>query len=121
MMQMSQEEKFRRVVIVNGGLPSGPHIVFPFFRPISLYEIEDDYENLLEEIKESHPEDEFMDQMILFIDAFRDSLTEKSADPLVEYFLLNHGDNLDVNQIQDVFDALDDFIEQATDEDRLMH
>ena len=70
-------------------------IVFPFFRPISLYEIEDDY-RILEEIKESHPEDEFMDQMILFIDAFRDSLTEKSTDPLVEYFLLNHGDNSDV-------------------------
>jgi len=49
------------------------------------------------------------------------SLKEKSADPLIHYFLINAGGTVDVNQIQDVFDALDNFIEQATDENRPMH
>src|SRR5690554_765475 len=115
------ETKVSQVLIMNGNLPSGPQIVFPFFRPISLYEIEDDYDNLVKEIKENHEDEEFLDQMVLYIDAFRVSLKEKSADPLIHYFLINAGGSVDVNQIQDVFDALDNFIEQATDENRPMH
>lgn len=113
--------KYRQVIIVNGELPSGPQIVFPFFRPISLYEIEDDFDNLMREIEEDNGDVEFMDQMILFMQAFKDALEEKNSDPLVYYFMINHGNEVDFNQIQDVFDVLDDFIEKATDENRPMH
>ena len=112
---------YRQILIVNGNSLSGPQIVLPFFRPISIYEIEDDYDNLVLEIKNNRLNDAFLDEMLSFIGAFRTSLLEKNADPLVHYFIMNHGSNVDVHQIQDVFDTLDDFIEQATDENRLMH
>lgn len=99
---------------------TGPQIVLPFFRPISIYEIEDSYEELVEEIKAEASED-IHKELLSFLDAFKASLEQKTADPLFEYFIFNHGPNLDNNQISEVFDALDGFIEEATDMSRPMH
>ena len=114
------KQNVQSIVIMNGNASMGPQIVLPFFRPISIYEIEDDYDDLIKEIK-TKTESELKDEMISFLDAFKESLEAKTADPLFNYFVFNHAGNIDMNQIQDVFDALDNFIEVATDEDRPMH
>ncbi len=108
------------IIIMNNSASMGPQIVLPLFRPISIYEIEDSYDELIDEIHEDK-ENEFKDEIISFLEAFKESLEKKTADPLFNYFVFNHAGNIDMNQIQDVFDALDDFIEVATDENRPMH
>ncbi len=108
------------VILNNSHGTRGPQIVLPFFRPISIYEIEDSYEDLVKEIKAGATE-EIHEELFAFLAAFKASLEAGTADPLFEYFIFNHGGNMDMNQIGDVFDALDGFIEVATDLSRPMH
>lgn len=108
------------IIIVNNNSSMGPLIVLPYFRPISIYEVEDNYDELIHEVKQSVHEN-LHEEIVLFLGAFKASLEAKSADPLFDYFVLNHGNNIDFNQVHEVFDALDDFIEHATDETRPMN
>lgn len=114
------ETSVQSIIIVNNNAAMGPQIVLPFFRPISIYEIEDNYDELITEVKAATG-DEFQEQIISFLDAFKESLDAKTAEPLFNYFIFNHAGNIDTDQIQDVFDALDDFIAYATDDTRPMH
>ncbi|NLW14726.1 MAG: hypothetical protein GX038_00480 [Erysipelothrix sp.] len=99
---------------------AGPQLILPFFRPISIYEIEDSYDALIREIKGTSGLD-FGDEMILFLEAFRSSLVQKNSDPLLEYFIFNFNANIEMDQYHVIIEALEEFIERATDENRPMH
>lgn len=118
-------ENLSKVIILNDGLyTSEPQIIFPFFRPISIYELDDenDYEELIQEINSDLTDEAIKDDMILLVSLFKDSLEEKNAEPIFNYFLFNYEeDTIDFDQIHDVVEVLNDFIERITDEDRPMH
>ncbi len=114
------ETSVQSIIIMNNNAAMGPQIVLPFFRPISIYEIEDNYDELIGEVKKADL-DEFQDEIISFLDAFKESLEIKHAEPLFNYFLFNHATSIDASQIKEVFSALNDFIAHATDEGRPMH
>ncbi len=108
------------VILSNNHGTSGPQIVLPFFRPISIYELEDSYEDLVQEIK-AEANESIHDELFSFLDAFKESLEERTADPLFEYFMFHQGIQMDTNQLGDVFDALDGFIMEATEPTRPMN
>lgn len=119
---MVNNDTLQRVVIINNtSLATGPQIVFPSFRPISLFEIEDDFDNLVSEIENNYQSTNVAKDIVAFIGAFKESLEDKTADALIDYFTFNFGGNMDPAQITELFFALDSFIEGATDEERLMN
>lgn len=118
---MTDQRNHQIVIINNANLTMGPQIVFPSFRPISLFEIEDDYDNLVHEINVKFKDYELKDELIEFIAAFKGALDDKSIEPLIQYFIINHAGRFDINQAQAVFRVLGQFINEATDETRLMN
>lgn len=118
---MKETDVQRIIIMSEGTLASGPQIVFPYFRPISFYEIDDDFDNLVKEINATQAEEAYKKEIILLVTLFKDSLEEGNANPIFEYFLFNHPEAVDIEQLEDMMDILNKFIEDATDTDRLMH
>lgn len=113
------KETFHSVILMSNSPNSGPVLVLPFFRPISIYEIEDDFDSLVEELKALKIP--YEKELIEFLKAFKESLSAKNVEPLFSYFMLNMADDMDLSNIQPIFEALGNFIDTATDVNRPMH
>lgn len=114
----------QRVIIMNeGSLANGIQIVFPDFRPVSFFEIDDDedFVNLVNEIDVLPLDSSYKKEITLLLELFKDSLDTGNASPIYEYFLFNHSDAMDMDQLEAIIEVLNQFIEEATDLDRLMH
>lgn len=118
---MNKNQK-SQVILVNRSMSDNSiQIVIPPFRAISMYEIEDDYENIVSEIKGNILEKELQDHVLGFVEAFRDSLDTQDVFPIAEYFLSNGSPNADPSEMIQMFQLLKEFIEQASDFQRMMH
>ena len=118
---MKPEEK--QVIIVNKNpVDLSMQILIPPFRPINLYEIEDNLEAVLEEIQTYRVNENIKRYIVSFFTAIHDAMNEKDILPLVEYFFLEEDfETFDAKETQAVFETLQEFIRSANDENRLMH
>ena len=118
---MSQKQK-AQVILVNKSMSDNSvQIVMPPFRPISMYEIEDNYDAIVSEIKSQIPDREMSNHIIGFVTAFKDSIDVKDIFPIAEYFMKHGTGQVDTTEMIRMFDLLGDFIDQASDQNRLMH
>ncbi|AMC93139.1 hypothetical protein AOC36_03870 [Erysipelothrix larvae] len=117
---VKDQERFT-IVISNGNLSTGPQLVLPSFRPISLYEIEDDFDQLTQEVEVGVSDEMIRNEMIEFLSAFKEALRLKNVLPLVDYFVMNHGGRVNMEQIKPAFDALSELIDTVTDSNRRMN
>ncbi|QIK70515.1 hypothetical protein G7062_09455 [Erysipelothrix sp. HDW6C] len=116
------ENEVSQVIIVNrSAADASIQIVIPPFRPISLFELEDSFEEVTREIKDNIHDVRLSDKIIGFVTAFKDSMDEEDVLPIVEYFLQGDVTTMDPNQIQLVFATIKEFIDFTNDNERLMH
>ncbi len=117
-----KKEKETQIIIVNRSLVDDSiQIVIPPFRPINMYELEDNFDGVVDEIESYVLDKTVAKQVIGFVSAFKDSLEEKDVLPIVEYFMKHEINNRDPQHMVEILESLKDFIEMASDENRLMH
>lgn len=116
---MANQHQFL-ILITNVNAPNGPQIVLPSFRPISLYEIEDNYEELVQEVQATIDDPLVVNELEFFLSAFRESLNAKNIRPLMDYFVINHGGRIDLDALHPALEALSGFIDNVTDINRKM-
>ncbi|CAM4306040.1 hypothetical protein H9L01_06880 [Erysipelothrix inopinata] len=118
MKEMQQSQ----VIIVNRNpADSSIQIIIPPFRPINLFEIEDNFEGITQEIETKVSDNQISEQIIHFVTAFKDSMEEEDILPIVEYFLIRDVEAMNPEEIKMIFDAVKEFIEYIKDDNRLMH
>ncbi len=118
---MSHKQK-AQVILVNKSLSDNSiQIVMPPFRPISMYEIEDDYDNIVEEIKKDIHDTDMSKHIVGFVTAFKDSIESNDILPIADYFMQHGSGQVDASEMVRMFDLLGDFIDTAADKNRLMH
>lgn len=116
------EEQITQVIIVNKNpADMSMQIVIPPFRPISVYELEDNHEDIVAEIREQILDDRVADHIVSFIEALHEAITEEDILPVVEFLLKGDIANIDPEHMRNVFTVLNDFITDINDENRLMH
>lgn len=118
---MKPEEK--QVIIVNKNpVDLSMQILIPPFRPINLYEIEDNLDSVLEEIQSFIANEQVETHVVSFLTAIHDAMNDRDIMPLIDYFFIEEDfETIDPKQTQLIFDTLQDFIKSANDENRLMH
>ena len=83
-----KKEKETQIIIVNRSLVDDSiQIVIPPFRPINMYELEDNFDGVVDEIESYVLDKTVAKQVIGFVSAFKDSLEEQDVLPIVEYFM----------------------------------
>lgn len=118
---MSETEKSQVVIVNMNPADSNVQIIIPPFRPVSLYEIEDSFDEICEEIQTSIHEPAVADSIIEFVSAFKETLDDGDILPLMEYFGNTNIQNLNVGELRLLFDSLRDFLNQNKNKNRLMH
>lgn len=118
---MSKEKK-TQIIMVNKSLSDDTiQIVMPPFRPISMYEIEDHYDSVVSEIESNISDKELKDHLVGFVSAFKESIDNKDVLPIAEYFMQYGANHSEPTDMIKMFELLGEFIEQASDVNRLMH
>ncbi len=121
-VNMMENEKKAQMIIVNkSAADDGIQIIMPPFRAIHLFELEDNFDEIVVEIKESVFDQALSKHMIEFFSAFREGMMSGDPLPIIEYFMNHDPSNRNPQDMMKIFDSLKDFIENANDEDRLMH
>ena len=116
------EFKGNQTIIISGNpLESRFEIIIPPFRPINMFELEDDFENVVEEIENNVMNEEVSEVIIHFITAFKDSIEKEEIVPLLDYFLNSNIKGLEADDMKLIFDALREYIHYSTNEERLMN
>lgn len=118
---MFEDNKAQVIIVNRSPVDDSIQIVVPPFRPISLYEIDDSYEEVREEIFAQVDDKIIANKIIEFMDAFKDSIDTKDAFPIVEYFIDHYESDMEPDHIKQIFDSVDEFIESIHDQNRLMH
>lgn len=118
---MAQETKSQMIIITGDREDARFEIVIPPFRPISMFELEDEFEAVCDEIENTIYDEDLSEAIINFISAFHDAIKVKDVVPLVDYFVANNVQGMEAHDMKLVFDSLREFIHYSTDENRLMH
>lgn len=111
-----------QVIIITGNRDDARfEIVIPPFRPISMFEIEDDLDAVLDEISNTVYDEDIAAVMTDFIQAFHDAIDKEDMYPLVDYFIRNNVKGLEAQDMKLIFDSVKEYIDYSTDTERLMH
>lgn len=118
---MDQKYGSQTIIITGNPLEARFQIVIPPFRPINMYELEDDFDEVVEEIKMNVLDKHVSNAMIQFITSFKDSIETETVIPLVEYFIQNKIQGMSSDDMKLVFDSVREYIHYSNDENRAMH
>ncbi|AGN23664.1 hypothetical protein PT250_08570 [Erysipelothrix rhusiopathiae] len=118
---MKQGHESQVIIVNRNPYDSSIQIVIPPFRPINLFEIEDNFEEVKLEIETKIMNQEVAERIVLFVSAFKESMEEGDVLPIVEYFISSDIENMDPDELKMIFDAVKEFITLVNDENRLMH
>lgn len=111
-----------QIILVNKSLSDNSvQIVIPPFRAISMYEIEDNFDNIIMEIKDNIHDEQLQKHIVGFVSAFKESIDTADVFPIAEYFINSSSGQSEPAEMIQMFQLLKEFIEQASDKHRLMH
>ena len=111
-----------QTIIVNRSFADNSlQIVIPPFRPIHFYELEDDFETVLSEIRTTIQDEATAVIISGFVTAFRDSILKEDVTPIIEFFLADHQAHMNPSDIRAMHEGIQEFITMIQNEDRLMH
>ncbi|WP_159638067.1 hypothetical protein [Erysipelothrix anatis] len=116
------ENQMNQLIIMNKNpADASLQIVIPPFRPINLFELEDDFESVTHEIQRNIFDQKLANYIIDFVTAFRDAMEEADVLPIVEFFLTGDETAMNPDQIKSIFETIKEFVELVNNEERLMH
>ena len=118
---MESKKGTQTIIITGNPAEARFQIVIPPFRPINMYELEDDFDNVIEEIETNVVSENASNAMIHFVTAFKDAIETETVVPLVEYFIQNNIQGMTSEDMKLVFDSVREYIHYSTDENRAMH
>lgn len=118
---MDPRQRSQTIIITGNVSEARFQIVIPPFRPINMFELEDDFDNVVMEIQENIQDEKISATMIEFVTAFKDSINTENVVPLVEYFIENKVQGLTSNDMKLVFDSVREYIHFSNDQNRVMH
>ena len=117
-----KENKIEQTIIITGNAAEARfQIIIPPFRPINMFELEDDFENVVDEIELKVANEEMASAIIHFITAFKDSIESEEVVPLLDYFISKNIKDMEPSDMNLVFQALREYIHYSTNEERLMN
>lgn len=112
----------KQVVIMNlNPVTMELQIIIPPFRPVTLDEIEEDYEELCDEISASIEDDLIAEAIVILLGAFKETLEDGNILPLMDYFGKAQFANIQPEEIQAIFDSLHEFMDDNHRDPKLMH
>lgn len=120
-MIMAENQKTQMIIITGDRKEARFEIVIPPFRPISMFELEDEFDAVCEEIEETIYDDDLSEAILKFVSAFHEAIKVQDIVPLVDYFVSNNVQGMEAQDMKLVFDSLREFIHYSQDENRLMH
>lgn len=118
---MNSKQGTQTIIITGNPAEARFQIVIPPFRPINMFELEDSFEGLVEEIQSVIQSKIASLAMISFITAYRDAIQSETIVPLVEYFIQNKTQGMSSMDMKLVFDSVREYIHFSNDESRVMH
>lgn len=118
---MKQHDESQLIIVNKSPDDLGVQIVIPPFRPINLFEIEDNFEEIKREVESKIYNKAVAERITHFLTAFKEAMDDQDVLPIVEYFIANEIDNLSPDEMKDIFEGMREFIDYINDEDRLMH
>lgn len=118
---MNSKQGSQTIIITGNPAEARFQIVIPPFRPINMFELEDSFDSVVEEIETNIFDEKVSGAMIHFITAFKDSIESETIVPLVEYFVQNKVQGMSSQDMKLVFDSVREYINYANDENRVMH
>lgn len=118
---MDQNQRTQVILVNKSHSDNSVQIVIPPFRTISLYEIEDDYDNIIKEIKSYIHDKQLQEHVIGFVTAFKESVDTEDVLPIADYFMNSSASQVDPSEMIRMFQLLAEFIDEASDNNRLMH
>lgn len=118
---MDKKHGTQTIIITGNKEEARFQIIIPPFRPINMFELEDNFKMLTKEIENSILDDNLSSAMIEFITAFKNAIEKENVVPLVEYFVNHEVKNMGSQEMKLIFDSVREYINYSTDEDRLMN
>lgn len=118
---MNQNHKSQVILVNKSHSDNTIQIVIPPFRAINLYEIEDNYDNIVKEIKSYISDKQLQDHVVGFVSAFKESIDTEDVLPIADYFMNSGASQTDPSEMIQMFQLLGEFIDEASDKQRLMH
>lgn len=118
---MNQNQNSQIIIVNKSMSDNSVQIVIPPFRAISLYEIEDDYDNIVKEIQELNFEPKLQEHVLGFVDAFKECIDTEDVLPIAEYFMNSGASHAEPTEMIQMFQLLGEFIDEASNKNRLMH
>ena len=118
---MNSNVSSQTIIITGNASEARFQIIIPPFRAINMFELEDSFDNVVEEIETKILDDTVSHAMIEFITAFKDSIQSETIVPLVEYFISNKIQGMTPDDIKSVFYSVREYIHYSNDETRVMH
>lgn len=117
-----EKENEPQVIIVNRSAhDQNLQIVIPPFRPIYLYELEDNFDEVVEEIEMKIADHQVAKHIIGFISAFKESIEDGDVLPIVDFFMNSNINAMKPQDLIPVFESLKEFIIMANSENRILH
>lgn len=118
---MNSKQGTQTIIITGNPAEARFQIVIPPFRPINIFELEDSFQGVVEEIQIVIQSEKASMAMISFITAYRDAIQTETIIPLVEYFIQNNVQGMSSMDMKLVFDSVREYIHFSNDENRVMH
>lgn len=118
---MDKQVKGQVIIITGNRNDARFEVVIPPFRPISMFEIEDNVDEVLEEVADTVYDEDVADVISDFIQAFHDAIQKEDMVPLVEYFMNSNIQGLENQDMKLVFDSVKEYLDYSKDTSRLMH
>ncbi len=120
-VKMEKENKSQMIIVNRSPFDQSIQIVIPPFRPINLYELEDNFDEVVEEIEAQITDDLVAEQIVGFVGAFKDSLEEGDVLPIIDYFMQHDINTMKPQELIQVFESLKEFIQLANSTERILH
>ena len=118
---MEKNEKSQVIIVNRSPYDQSIQIVIPPFRPIHLYELEDNFDEVVEEIEMKIGDRDVANRVIEFISAFKESLEEGDVLPIMDYFMSNDINTMKPNDLIQIFESLKEFITLENSSERILH
>lgn len=98
------------VAVLENGQIFDFQIIMVSFRPISFFEIDDSYDELVAEIKRTTQDGALQDKMLEFIQAFKSTIESKTIEPLSSFLKSNGEARLDPKQIEGIYQSIQTYL-----------
>lgn len=116
------KENNTQVVLVNlNPVDSSIQITIPPFRPVHLYEIEDYFDELVEEVETNIYETTIQKGITNLLQAFKDAMEEGDILPLMDYFGKQNFRNVRVEEVRMIFEAIKNYQDTQDAKTMMLH